>query len=145
MEQTYFQISSDFVNDVEKFSKSKLNRKAELVRIYEEALKSGKEKLFDDLTFTAKYVQGLMRIVKSGSVNPDIKNIDSIKKDFTDNMNKVVSKIKEIISSADENMKTHFEQTYFEMSQQGFVNLAELLADLEWTKMYLNDSRRNQN
>jgi hypothetical protein len=145
MEQSYFQISSDFVNDVEKFSKSKLNRKAELIRIYEEALKSDKEKLFDDLTFTAKYVQGLMRIVKSGSVNPDIKNIDSIKKDFTDNMNKVVSKIKEIISSADENMKTHFEQTYFEMSQQGFVNLAELLADLEWTKMYLNDSRRNQN
>lgn len=145
MEQSYFQISSDFINDVEKFSRSKLNKKAELIRIYEEALKSNKEELFDDLTFTAKYVQGLMRVVKSGSVNPDIKNIDSIKKDFTDNMNKVVSKIKEIISSADENMKTHFEQTYFEMSQQGFINLAELLADLEWTKMYLNDSRRNQN
>jgi hypothetical protein len=145
MEQSYFQISSAFINDVEKFSKDKLKRKAELIRIYEEALKSKNEKLFDDLTFTAKYVQGLMRVVKSGSVNPDIKNLDSIKKDFTDNMNKVVLKIKELISSADENLKIHFEQTYFELSQQGFVNLAELLSDLEWTKIYLNDSRRNQN
>jgi hypothetical protein len=145
MEQSYFQISSAFINDVEKFSKDKLKRKAELIRIYEEALKSNNEKLFDDLAFTAKYVQGLMRVVKSGSVNPDIKNLDSIKKDFTDNMNKVVLKIKELISSADENLKIHFEQTYFELSQQGFVNLAELLSDLEWTKIYLNDSRRNQN
>ena len=145
MEQSYFQISSDFINDVEKFSKDKLKRKAELIRIYEEALKYKNEKLFDDLAFTAKYVQGLMRVVKSGSINPDIKNIDSIKKDFTDNMNKVVLKIRELISSADENLKIHFEQTYFELSQQGFVNLAELLSDLEWTKIYLNDSRRNQN
>lgn len=145
MEQSYFQISSDFINDVEKFSKDKLKRKAELIRIYEEALKYKNEKLFDDLAFTAKYVQGLMRVVKSGSINPDIKNIDSIKKDFTDNMNKVVLKIRELISSADENLKIHFEQTYFELSQQGFVNLAELLSDLEWIKIYLNDSRRNQN
>jgi hypothetical protein len=145
MEQSYFQISSDFINDVEKYSKDKLKRKAELIRIYEEALKYKNEKLFDDLAFTAKYVQGLMRVVKSGSINPDIKNIDSIKKDFTDNMNKVVLKIRELISSADENLKIHFEQTYFELSQQGFVNLAELLSDLEWTKIYLNDSRRNQN
>jgi len=145
MEQSNFQISSDFVNDVEKFTKAKLKRKAELIRIYEEALKNNNEKLFDDLAFTAKYVQGLMRVVKSGSVNPEIKNIDSIKKDFSDNMNKVVTKIREIISSADEDLKTHFEQTYFELSQQGFINLAELLSDLERTKIYLNDSRRNQN
>ena len=145
MEQSYFQMSSDFINDVEKFSKAKLKRKAELIRIYEEALKSNNEKLFDDLTFTAKYVQGLMRVVKSGSVNSDIKNIDSIKKDFSDNMNKVVLKIRDLISSADENLKIHFEQTYFELSQQGFLNLAEIISDLEWTKMYLNDSKRNQN
>jgi hypothetical protein len=138
-------MSSDFINDVEKFSKAKLKRKAELIRIYEEALKSNNEKLFDDLTFTAKYVQGLMRVVKSGSVNSDIKNIDSIKKDFSDNMNKVVLKIRDLISSADENLKIHFEQTYFELSQQGFLNLAEIISDLEWTKMYLNDSKRNQN
>ena len=145
MEQSYFQISSDFVNDVEKFSKTKLKRKAELIRIYEEALKYNNEKLFGNLIFTAKYVQGLMRVVQSGTGNPEIKNIESIKKDFSDNMNKVVSEIKEIISSAEDNLKSHFEQTYFELTQQGFLNLAELLSDLEKTKIYLNDSKRNQN
>ncbi|MDR3628400.1 MAG: hypothetical protein P4L45_16265 [Ignavibacteriaceae bacterium] len=143
MKNEYKANPAEFVNEVEKFSKSKLKRKAELIRIYEEAVNNNNEKLFEDLVFTAKYVQGLLRVVKSGSANSEINNLDQIKKDFTDNLNKVVLEIKKIISGADEDMKTHFEQTYFELSQQGFINISELLSDLEWTKIYLNDRKRN--
>lgn len=143
MKNEYKTNPAEFVNEVEKFSKSKLKRKAELIRIYEEAVNNNNEKLFEDLIFTAKYVQGLLRVVKSGSANSEINNLDQIKKDFTDNLNKVVLEIKKIISGADEDMKTHFEQTYFELSQQGFINISELLSDLEWTKIYLNDRKRN--
>jgi hypothetical protein len=143
MENVYPGSPSEFVNEVEKFSKSRLKRKAELIRIYEEAVNNNNEKLFEDLAFTAKYVQGLLRIVKTGSANSEINNLDQIKKDFSDNMNKVILKIKEIIAGADEGMKTHFELTYFELSQQGFINISELLSDLEWAKIYLNDRKRN--
>ena len=135
----------EFVNEVEKFSKSKLKRKAELIRIYEESLNNKKEALFEDLVFTAKYVQGLLRIVNNDAVTSGINNIEQIKKDFSDNLNKVVDKIKEIISNTDENLKLHFEQTYFELSQQGFLNLSELLSDLEWTKLYMNEKKRIPN
>ena len=135
----------EFVNEVEKFSKSKLKRKAELIRIYEESLNNKKEALFEDLVFTAKYVQGLLRIVNNDAVTSGVNNIEQIKKDFSDNLNKVVDKIKEIISNTDENMKLHFEQTYFELSQQGFLNLSELLSDLEWTKLYMNEKKRTPN
>lgn len=144
MEQSYSEISADFINKVEKFSKLKLKRKAELIRLYEEVLKEQKETLFEDLVFTAKYVQGLMRAVKRGTDNPEISNIDQLKKDFSDNVNKVVSQIKEIITSADEEMKNYFEKTYFEMTQQGFLNLNELLYDLEWCKMYMNELKRKK-
>lgn len=142
MNQSYSKISVDFVNEVEKFSKSRLKRKAELIRIYEEALENQKEKLFDDLVFTAKYVQGLMRAVKSGTNNPDISNMEQIKKDFSDNVKKIVEQIRKIIASSGEDMKSHFENTYFEMSQQGFLNLSEILNDLEWSKMYMNEKKR---
>jgi hypothetical protein len=142
MKTVYPKNPSEFVNEVEKFSRSKLKRKAELLRIYEEALKNNNETLFEDLVFTAKYILGLLRIVNSGIINSEINNIEQIKKDFSDNMNKAVIKIQEIISGAEENLKLHFQQTYFDLTQQGFLNINELLSDLEWTKLYMNEKKR---
>lgn len=136
------EIAAQFVNEVEKFSHSKLKRKIELLRIYEEALKFNNEKEFEDLAFTAKYVQGLLRVVKTGTVNPEVQNIEQIKKDFSDNMNKTVDRIKKIIAGASEDLKLHFEKTYFELTQDSFINFSELLSDLEWAKMYLNEIKR---
>ncbi len=133
---------AEFVNEVENFSGAKLKRKAELLRIYEEAIKNDRLKLFEETVFTAKYVQGLLRIVKSGTQNPEVQNLESIKKDFSDNINKAVAQLKELINNADDELKSHFEKTYFKLSQVGFLNLAELLNDLEWTKMYMNDLKR---
>lgn len=137
--------ASEFIDQVEKFSKSKLKRKAELLRIYEEVLKNKTENAFDDLIFTAKYVNGLLRIVQKESTNAEISNLNEIKKDFSDNVNKIVQQIKTIISNADEQLKLHFEEVYFELSQQSFLNLSELLSDLEWTKMYSNEIKRKHN
>jgi hypothetical protein len=142
MKIAYPNNPSEFVDAVEKFSKSKLNRKAELLRIYEEVLKNKNEAIFEDLAFTAKYIMGLLRIIKNRKMSPDINNIDQIKKDYSDNMDKIVNKIKDIISSAGEDLKLYFEQTYFELSQESFLNLNELLSDLEWTKLYMNHNKR---
>ena len=136
--------ASDFVNEVEKFSGTNLNKKAELLRIYEEAVNSGKEKVFEDLAFTGKYLRGLMRVLQNGSENPQVDSMDKIKADFSSNVKKVTEQIKNIISAADEGLRKHFEENYFEMSQEGLTNINELLADLEWTKMYLNDQKRQK-
>ena len=136
--------ASDFVNEVEKFSGTNLNKKAELLRIYEESINSGKEKVFEDLVFTGKYLRGLMRVLQNGSGNPQVEFLDKIKTDFSSNIKKVIEQIKEIIADSDENLQKHFEKNYFEMSQEGLTNLNELLADLEWTKMYLNDQKRQK-
>jgi hypothetical protein len=143
LKNEYPKDAASFVNEIEKFSKTKLKRKAELLRIYEEAINRNNEALFENLIFTAKYVQGLLRIVKSGTVSAGVNNVEQIKKDFSDNMSKAVSIIKEIIDAADERLKFHFEQTYFELTQQGFLNMSELLSDLEWTKIFMNDKKRN--
>jgi len=136
---------SEFIDEVEKFSGTNLNRKAELIRIYEESLKSGKEKNFEDLIFTAKYLRGLMRVLQKGSDNPEVQSLDKIKKDFSANLKKVVDQLEKITENSDEGLKNHFEENYFKMSQEGLINLNELLADLEWVKIYLNDQKRQKN
>lgn len=133
---------ADFINEAEKFSKSSFNKKAELIRIYEEAVNLKNEKTFEELAFTAKYLRGLMRVMQKGSENPEVNSIENIKKDFSANIKKAVDQIKILISNSDENLKNHFEQNFFEMSQQGLTNLNELFADLEWIKIYLNHQKR---
>ena len=136
--------ASDFVNEVEKFSGTNLNKKAELLRIYEKSINSGKEKVFEDLAFTGKYLRGLMRVLQNGSNNPQVESLDNIKADFSSNVKKVITQIKDIISDSDEALQKHFEENFFEMSQEGLTNLNELLVDLEWTKIYLNDQKKQK-
>jgi len=139
-----YSSSVEFVEEVEKFSKSKLNKKAELLRIYEEVVKNDKEKIFEDLAFTAKYLRGLMRVLQKGMENPEVKSLEHVKKDFSSNIKKVKEQIREIISNGEDSLKNHFEEKYFAMTQEGLQNLNELLSDLEWTKKYLNEEKRRE-
>jgi len=136
--------SVEFVEEVEKFSRSKLNKKAELLRIYEEVVKNDKQKIFEELAFTAKYLRGLMRVLQKGMENPEVKSLEHVKKDFSSNIKKVKEQIREIISNGEDSLKNHFEEKYFAMTQEGLQNLNELLSDLEWTKKYLNEEKRRE-
>ena len=144
MSGEFINSASDFVNEVEKFSKASLNKKVELLRIYEESIRINKEKEFEDLAFTAKYLRGLMRVLQSGTNNPEITSMENIKSDFSSNIKKVKEQIKEIIKNSDKQLKKHFNDNFFKMSQEGLINLNELLADLEWTKKYLNHQKRQK-
>jgi hypothetical protein len=144
MEENYSKNSREFVDNVEKFSHSKLLRKAALLRIFEEAVKSEKEQVFEDLTFTAKYVQGLLRVINKGKIDAEVNNLEDVKKDLSSIMNKAVGQIQEIISGANDELKDYFKESFFTLSQESLLNLNELLHDLEWTKMYMNDFKRNQ-
>jgi tRNA uridine 5-carbamoylmethylation protein Kti12 len=135
-------IPSRIVDQIDDFSQHQLNKKADLKTLYIQTIDSGKDKIFDDLSFTAKYVQGLLRVLKTGAANPEVKNLDHIKKDFTHNMQKVVEQMKEIVAGADEQIKIYFDKTYFDMSRESMHNLTQILSDLEWAKKYFNMQKR---
>jgi hypothetical protein len=142
MQRKYPKNPVDFINKIEKFSGSKLNRKAELLIIVEEAEKNRNEKIFEDLIFTSQYLKGLMRTLQSSSENPAVKNMDHIKKDFTSKLQKASDLIRQILSSANEGVKDHFEKTFFGPAEVSLYNINELLADLEWTEKFLNEQRK---
>jgi len=48
--------ASEFFIEVEKFSKQLLNRKAEMIVIYDAAIDSNQMNIFRDLCFIAKYL-----------------------------------------------------------------------------------------
>src|SRR5664280_2643695 len=137
-------LAAGIIEEIDDFSQHKLNKKTDLKTLYCQSVKDGKEKTFEELSFTAKYVQGLMRVLKTGTGNPEVKSLEHIRRDFTHNMSKIVDQMKEIVANADETVKLYFEKTYFDMSHQGMQNLTLILSDFEWAKKYFNMQKRQK-
>lgn len=135
-------FSRKLIEEIEKFSNYKLKRKDDLGLILEVGTSNLEKKEIEDLTFNAKYILGLQRVLKKGSLNPEVNNLEKIKNDYSENIIKITEQIGEIINFAPEEKRAHLKETYLELNQQSFQNLNELLEDLEWAKMYLNNKKR---
>jgi len=136
-------LSKNFLDDVEKFSGNRLNRKSELSIILEACNNDQKIEEFKNLSFTGKYVNGLFRVLRDSVKIPEVENINQIKKDLSENMEKVISQLKEITFNTNEISKKLFEETFFQLSQSSMQNLQQLVEDLDLIKKYLNHLKRN--
>jgi hypothetical protein len=134
--------AENYTKEINDFSEQKLKRRDDLKTLIEICFKNEKPVLLENLSFTAKYIRGLERVLKKGSMNLEINNLEQIKQDYLSNINKSVEQLKEIISLANTSDKNYFEETYLILTHEGFKNLNELLEDLEWTKMYFNNQKR---
>ena len=143
MRESYFKNSRELLKRVDEFSNFKLKRRDDLQIIFTEGVKEENNRLFEDLVFTAKYVQGLMKVMKMGQENSEVKSLEHVKIDLAKNMKKVVNQIREILSGSSQSDKNYIEDNFLQMNPDAFKNLNELLYDLDWTKRYLNDLKRS--
>ena len=137
------QISdNDFLDKVEDYTSNQIQKKDDIKKIINEVIINGNEEEFEKLTFTAKYIAGMMRVLKSAPGIPEVTSIEHVKNDLNENMKKGIEQLKSLIDSADEEVKVHFHETYFILSTQNFSNLTQLFSDLEAVKKYLNYLKR---
>lgn len=132
----------NFLTGVEDYTGIVLLRKDDIHRLIEVVVVEDKEEEFEQLTFTAKYVCGMMRVVKNAPGIPEVSSIDQIKSDLNENIKKGIEQLKEIIASGNEDEKDYFEKTYFTLTKQNFNNLTQLFSDLESVKKYINYLKR---
>jgi len=131
-----------FCDEVEEFSNMKLLVKADLQILASAAVHSLQQELFFSIAFSAKYVQGLIRVLQQAGTNPEIKNLDQIKKDLTENMEQITANLKILLANESTEVKREFEEKYLSLSSDAFAKLLNLLNDLEWVKIYQNHLKR---
>ncbi|NCQ16941.1 MAG: hypothetical protein COZ80_07220 [Ignavibacteria bacterium CG_4_8_14_3_um_filter_37_9] len=131
-----------FCDEVEKFSKMKLLVKSDLQTLVSTAFNSLQEELFFSIAFSAKYVRGLIRVLQQTETNPEIKNLEQLKKDLSENMEQITSNLKILLATEAENVKDGFEEKYLFLTTEAFANFQNLLNDLEWVKIYQNHLKR---
>ncbi|MEO8233723.1 MAG: hypothetical protein ABI638_15700 [Ignavibacteriota bacterium] len=135
-------LPAEFLDDVEKFSQQSLKRKNDisiLVKAYDE---NGKLEDFENLSFTGKYVNGLFTVLKNSVNIPEVENVDQIKKDLSENMEKVTSALKEITFKMSDDEKKIIEENYLDLNQNSLQNIQQLVEDLDHIKKYLNYLKR---
>jgi hypothetical protein len=135
-------LPTTLFDDVEKFTDKLFNRKDDLKIILEAFNRDDKIEDFEKLTFTGKYVNGLFRVLKNSVKIPEVESVDHVKKDLSENMEKVISQLREITFKMDEVNKKKFEDNYLQLSQNSLQNLQQLVEDLDNIKIYLNHLKR---
>lgn len=137
------------------YSGNKLKNVIELMVLIEIADQSGKDKLFYDIQFAAKYLNGLGRILQSnvalttqkkpGSNGEEPPTADEAREkimgEYKANMIKLTNYLKDLLLDADEADRKEIEEKYLSLSRTSMVNLTTLIYDLSWLKRYLNSKR----
>jgi len=137
-------LNKNLIKEVEEFSDTLLLRKNDLQILIDESSKGNLEQEFEELAFCCKYVEGLKRVLAKGSEFKEIENLDYVKKDLSDNMEKIIDQVRKLLSNSPGQIKNHFEETFLQLNSQCFQNLSELTANLELVKKYLNYQKRSE-
>jgi len=135
-------VEKNLLNKVEETADIILKRKNDLQIIVDECLNNNLEEDFEELAFTGKYIEGLKRVLKKGGDFQEIENLDYVKKDLGENMEKTIEQVRAILQNVSDETKKRFEETYLKLSALSFQNLNELISDLEQVKKYLNYQKR---
>ncbi len=89
-------LNTDFLDEVEKFYNQSLKKKDHLNIIFNVCNKDNKLEKFENLSFTGKYVSGLFKVLQNSPELPEVESVEHIKKDLSENIEKVTSLLKEI-------------------------------------------------
>jgi hypothetical protein len=148
-------LSDNTVNlilEIKEYSGNKLKNEADVSLLIECSNPEDKQKIFDDMIFTAKYLNGLGKILHSnmagirqtnGSEEDKIDENagEKIKNEFRQNMLKFTSQLSEISAGITGDEKRAFNEKYLSMNSTSLVNLTNLIYDLSWVKKYMNSKK----
>ncbi len=128
--------------EVEKLSSGKITNKEDLLRIISLAVQNNNVKILEDLSFQAKFTQGLLKIINTKENSIKDEYFSTVKKEFGTSVETIKNLLKAIISNSDNFYEDIIEKKYFQLTHQSLSNLSILCNDLSYLKLYLNDQKR---
>ena len=135
--------AEEFCSKINEFAKGKLNNLEDLTRITEIIFKINKQELLEDLSFSAKYSQGLLKIIQNRNNNIEDDYFEKIKLEYTEAVKKVRQLLTTILENGSPFIKQIFSDKYLSLTHESLNNLNLLLGDLSQVKLFLNDTKRS--
>jgi hypothetical protein len=130
------------ISGVEEISNGRLNFKEDLQRLIEASFLNNKMKYLEDLSFQARYSQGLLKIIQNRDNKIEDEYFVKVQNEFMESVLKIKEILETLLSQSSEFIKQIFREKYLLMTQQSLNNLNLLCNDLGFVKIYFNDLKR---
>ncbi len=131
-------LSPKLLDDTETFLNRSLSNKSDLLLIIKAYDSKGNFEKFEDLCFTGKYLNGLFKVLDKSTDIPEVKNVDHIKQEISENIKKLMQSLSELTSELNEEEKKLITIKYLQLTQNSVQNLKSIAEDFDEIKIYLN-------
>lgn len=129
------------ISELTLFSGNKIKNSSDLSIIIEASFLERNERLLNDLSFTAKYLNGLGKILRDNTITHSVHDKSSankIRNEFKEHIRKFTIQLTALIKDLDESDRNIIEKKYLDMTRSSMINLTSLIYDLTWLKKFLN-------
>ncbi len=131
-------LSEKLLDETESFLNRSLSNKSDLKLILKAYNQIGSYSDFEDLCFTGKYLNGLFKVLEKSTDLPEVKNVDYIKSEISENAKKLMDKLVELNAALTEEERSGITKKYLQLTQNSIQNLKSLAEDFDDIKKYLN-------
>lgn len=133
----------EILSRIDSLAKGKLNFREDLARLIDLSVQNNKLGVLEDLSFHARYSQGLLKIVQNRDNNINDEYFAKVQSEFTESIVKIKSFIEILLGLSSGFIKEIFTEKYLAMNQLSLSNLNKLCSDLGYLKLYFNDVKRD--
>lgn len=135
-----FDLTTDnILIKVNELAENHLQRREDLELLIDSAVKQNKISLLKELSFQAKFSNGLLRVVQKKESTIDeayfLKAVD----EYKNSIEKVRTVLEELLSNGSEFIKSVLTEKYLQLTQSSLANLNTLCSDLSYLKLFFND------
>ena len=103
----------EFYDGLVNFSRGKIQNEDDIKRLIELALKEEKLNDLEEIAFSAKFTKGLLRIIQNKENTIEDEYFEKIKKEYSENIQKVKIGLEELINHGSDFIKNIFNEKYF--------------------------------
>jgi hypothetical protein len=141
--------SNKFIIELNEFSNNKIKNISEVTCMVELNCNEENKKLFKDIIFTAKYLNGLGRVLQMSLTAPPeddnnvkLKSAEKVREEYKNNLNHFIKQLELYLLHSDEDFNKEFNNKFLSLNRTSMVNLTTLIYDLSWVKKFLNSKDR---
>ena len=131
--------TDDILLKVSELAKNRLQRREDLELLIDTAIKQNKISLLKELSFQAKFSDGLLRVIQKKENTVDEAYFIKAAEEYKNSIEKVRTVLEDLLSNASEFIKSVLMGKYLQLTQVSLVNLNSLCSDLSYLKLFFND------
>jgi hypothetical protein len=135
---------SEVISELKKISNDKLNAQEDLERIISTSIQFNQIKELEAVSFQAKYIHGLIRVIQKRETIVDESYSIKIKEELVNGYENLKNGLKKITQNCTPFIQQVFEEKYFQLTQSSLKNLNLLSEDLSILKLYFNDLKTKE-